>query len=80
MKPHDVLTWTTAKPFRPFRIHLNIGRSYDIRHPDKLRVGFDYVNVYFPGEADVPYERLEMLGLQLIERIEPIDSPVAAKH
>jgi hypothetical protein len=64
-------------PFRPFRIHLNSGESYDIRHPEMLRVGRSAVNVYsFAGEPSDPYERMEMVSILLIERIEPLDTPV----
>jgi hypothetical protein len=77
MRPDDVLVWVRAVPFRPFRVHLNSGRTYDIRHPEMLRVGRSSVNVYsFAGEPSDPYERMEMVSILLIERIEPLDTPV----
>jgi hypothetical protein len=79
MRPEDLLTWVRAVPFRPFRICLNSGRSYDIRHPEMVRVGRSSVNLYsYAGEPADPYERMEMLGLVLIERIEPIERPIPA--
>jgi len=44
-----------------------------------VRVGRSYVNVYsFAGEPTDPHERMEMVGLLLIERIEPIEAPARA--
>lgn len=75
MRPDDLLTWLRAAPFRPFRMYLNSGRTYEIRHPEMLRVGRSSVNVFsFTGEPADPYERMEMVSLLLIERIEPVES------
>jgi hypothetical protein len=79
MRPEDLLPWVQAMPFRSFRVCLNGGRTYDIRHPEMLRVGRSTVNIYsYAGKPEDQYERMEMVGLVLIERIEPIESPVAA--
>jgi hypothetical protein len=76
MRPDDLLTWTRAIPFIPFRIRLNSGRTFDIRHPEMLRVGRSAVNVYtFAGEPIDPFERMEMASLVLMESIEPIGAP-----
>ena len=77
MRPDDLLAWTRAAPFQPFRICLNSGRTCEIRHPEMLRVGRSTINVYsFAGEPADPYETMEMVSLLLIERIEPIASPI----
>jgi hypothetical protein len=79
MRPDDVLEWTRAVPFRPFRICLNSGRTYDIRHPEMLRVGRTTMYIFsFRGDPIEPHEHTEMVGLLLIERIEPIEAPVQA--
>ena len=79
MRPDDVLTWVRASPFRPFRITLNSGRSYDIRHPEMLRVGRSYINIFsFAGEPADPHEKMEMVSLLLVERIEPLEAPAPA--
>ena len=76
MRPDDLLTWLRATPFVPFRIRLNSGRSFEIRHPEMLRVGRSSVNVYsFAGEPADPYERMEMVSLVLIEAVEPLEAP-----
>ncbi len=79
MRPDDLLAWVRAVPFQPFRIHLNSGQRYEIRHPEMLRVGRSTVHVYwFNGEPMDPYERMEMISLLLIERIEPLETPARA--
>lgn len=76
MRPDDLLIWTRATPFVPFRIRLNSGRTFDIRHPEMLRVGRSAVNIYtFAGEPADPYERMEMVSLVLVESVEPIEAP-----
>jgi hypothetical protein len=81
MRPDDVLLWLRPAPFRPFRIYLNSGRVYDIRHPEMLRVGRSSVNIYsFGGEPADPYEHMEMVSLLLIERIEPLQTAVEGER
>jgi hypothetical protein len=75
MRPDDLLTWARATPFVPFRIRLNSGRTFDIRHPEMARVGRSSVNIYsFSGEPMDPYERMEMVSLALIESIEALEA------
>lgn len=75
MRPDDLLTWVRAIPFVPFRLRLNSGRTFDIRHPEMLRVGRSTVNVFsFSGEPTDPYERMDMVSLILIESIEPLEA------
>jgi hypothetical protein len=77
MRPDDLLVWLRAAPFQPFRIYLNSGRTYDIRHPEMLRVGRSTMHVYaLEGEPADPYERVEMVSLLLVERIETLASAV----
>jgi len=72
MRPDDLLTWLRAQPFRPFRIHLNSGQSYTIRHPEMIRVTRSTAYVFFPDDADQPFDRAEMVSLLLMERVEPV--------
>jgi hypothetical protein len=44
-----------------------------------LKVGRTTVNIFtFTSEANEVYERMQMVGLILIERIEPLASPTKA--
>jgi len=79
MRPEDLQFWLRAKPFKPFRMCLNSGRTCEIRHPEMLRVGRSTVIVFsFVGDPEEPFERMEMVGLVLVERIEPIETPTHA--
>ena len=79
MRADDLLTWIRKTPFMSFRIRLNSGRTFDIRHPEMLRVGRSAVNIYtFAGEPADPYERMEMVSLVRIESTEPLEAPHAA--
>lgn len=72
MRPNDLLFWINAQPFVPFRIVLNSGRTYDIRHPELVRVMLTSVLVFTPTNQEGIYDRAEMLGRVLIDHIEPI--------
>ncbi len=41
--------YVTAEPFRPFRIKMVSGQSFDIRHPEMILVGRSSVRVYYRG-------------------------------
>jgi len=69
-----LLTWLNVQPFRPFRFTLVSGKSYDVRHPELVRVGRTALTLFTPV-ADQPevYDRSEMIGMLLVERIEPLE-------
>ncbi len=79
MRPGDLLHWNKAEPFVPYRIRLTSGRTFDVPHPEMLLIGRTSATyVTFIGEGSDVYEKLQMIGLLLIETIEPIASPAAA--
>ena len=78
MRPEDILHWLRAQPFRPFRITMNSGRSYEIRHPEVVRVLRTSIVIFTPTDQEDVFERGDMIGLVLIERIEPIEAPTPA--
>jgi hypothetical protein len=80
MRADDILTLVHAVPFRAFRIHLNGGKSYDIRHPEMVRVGRSTLHIFFADRPESPYERFEIVSLLLVERIEPIEAVAIEGH
>jgi hypothetical protein len=77
MTYEELFEYVDAEPFRPFRIQMASGRTFDVRHPEMIRVGTHSVVVFEYLEDDERiYERFKMLGLQLVESTEHIDSPV----
>ena len=74
----DILEYVKAEPFRPFRIQMAGGRTFDIRHPENIKVGLSSVHVFLDSEEDERvYERVVMLGFSLMESVEPIDASMA---
>jgi hypothetical protein len=69
--------WVAAEPFRPFRIHMVSGKSYDIRHPEMIFVGRTTVRVHTALADDEAgsQDRDHELSIILIESVEPIESP-----
>jgi len=78
MDPQEILAYVQAQPFRPFRILMNSGRTYDIRHPEMIRVARDCV-ILFTFVSDNPdvVDRWETISLLLMESISHLDAPVA---
>jgi hypothetical protein len=74
MTPQQVFTYLKAEPFRPFRIHMASGKSFDVRHPELMRVGRNFL-VIFTYVADSPelLDRWETISLMLIEHISLLD-------
>ena len=78
MSPQEVLNYLQAQPFRPFRIRMNSGRTFDIRHPEMVRVGRrDLLIFTFVSESPGVYDRWENVALLLIESLSPLEAPVA---
>lgn len=75
MMPHQaVLDYVKAEPFRPFRIRMTSGRTFDIRHPEMAKVTKHCVLVFKTDDAatEVPSE-WEMVSLTLAESVSLID-------
>lgn len=73
MTSNKVVEYVSAEPFRPFRIQMASGQSFDIRHPEMILVGRSSVRVYFPPEASgQPGDRWKEVSLMLMETIEPL--------
>jgi hypothetical protein len=66
----EVLNYLRTEPFRPFQIRMTGGRTYDIRHPEMVRVGRNSLIVFtlVSDDPDV-YDRWETVSLMLIESI-----------
>ena len=78
MRPEDLLRWLHVQPFVPFRIVMNTGTAFEVRHPELLclmRTSFIY---FVPTDEPHVYDRCHMFGLVLIERIEPLGPPLSA--
>jgi hypothetical protein len=77
LTPQSMLGYLKAEPFRPFRIHLASGRTFDIRRPEMLKVLRSNVLV-FKTTADTPDipDESESVSLMLTESISHLETPV----
>jgi hypothetical protein len=78
MTPREILNYVQAVPFRPFRIHLNSGRTFDIHHPEMVRVGRRDILIFtFVSDSPEVYDRWANVSLILIESLSPLEASVA---
>jgi hypothetical protein len=71
---HDVLGYLKGQPFRPFRIHMPSGRTFDVRHPEMVVVSRNHLLLFsFVSDDPEIVDRWEMVGLMLIESISFLD-------
>jgi hypothetical protein len=77
LTPPQVLSYVKAQPFRPFRLHMASGNSFDIRHPEMVKVGKSFLLVFSfaTGKPEV-VEQWESVSLMLIESVSHLDLQV----
>ncbi|MBX9680704.1 MAG: hypothetical protein K2X38_18265 [Gemmataceae bacterium] len=75
---HTLGQWITAEPFRPFRIKMASGQTFEIRHPEMISVGRSSATLSFflSDSVDEANQRSREISLMLIESVEPLDVPV----
>lgn len=73
MRAEAIREALTTHPFRPFRLYVSDGASYDVHHPDFCLVGVHDVFVGFPGrEESAGFEHFTLIALTHVTRLEPI--------
>jgi len=80
MRSGDILTFLQRQPFRPFRLTLTDGRTYDISHPELAMVGRSTVAIGIPekDESQPVYDHLAAVSLLHILQVEPLDTASAS--
>jgi hypothetical protein len=75
LTPQTVLGYVKAEPFRPFRLHLASGRTFDVRHPEMVKILKSSVLVFKPNGdgSDLPDE-WESVSLMLTESISHLEA------
>jgi hypothetical protein len=77
MSRQTIQGYIKAEPFRPFRLHLVSGRTFDIRHPEMIKLLQSTVLVFKPaGDSQDPSDEWETVSLMLIESISHLEAPV----
>lgn len=77
MTKQTIQGYVKAEPFRPFRLHLASGRTFDIRHPKMIKVLHSTIVVFkvADGSEDLSDE-WDTVSLLLIESISRLETPV----
>jgi hypothetical protein len=69
-----MIDFVSAEPFRPFRIHIASGRTFEIGYPEMIRVGRSSVTVYSRPESGPEADRWQEVSLMLLESVEPLEA------
>ncbi len=73
--PQDILGYIRSEPFRAFRIRMAGGRTFEIRHPEMVRVGKNSLIVFtFVSDDPGVYDRWETVSLMLIESVTHLEA------
>ena len=66
--------YVLAEPFRPFRIRMASGQTFEIRHPETILVGRNTARVYTTAASN-GHETWHDVSLLFMESLEPIGRP-----
>ena len=87
MRPDQIRVHIRKQPFRPFRVHISDGLSYDVRHPEFISVSRAEVVIGLDvGDEEIPEHSIYCDPVH-ITRIDPLDgakgrprSPILCGH
>jgi hypothetical protein len=78
MPPDEIQGKPQARPFIPFRIILDDGTTYEIRHPELILLGKRSAVIGIVGNPDDRlYDRSVTIALLHITRLEPLETSTA---
>jgi hypothetical protein len=74
MTRNRVFVYVDAEPFRPFRIKMTSGETFEVRHPEMIQVGRTTATLFtwMSDEMAESKEREREISIILIESIEPL--------
>jgi hypothetical protein len=74
-----LMTYVKAEPFRPFRLHMASGKTFEVRHPEMIKVLKTVLLVFsFNAGGTELTDKMESVSLMLIESVSHIDAAVGA--
>ena len=76
MAPEELLAVLRERPFRPFRVALTDGRSFEVHHPEMVLPGrrTAVIGVPAPGESEPLYDDRITVDLLHVASLEPLRS------
>ena len=79
--PRIMIEFIIAEPFRAFKIHMASGRSFEVRHPEMVKVGRSSMTVFMkPEQDDSQQERWQEVSFMLLESVEPLGNTQTASQ
>jgi len=74
---NELNSYLKAKPFRPIRIHMASGETFDVRHPELVKVSRNTIVLFTPVVDDPDlFDRWQTISLMLMEHVSQLDVPV----
>jgi len=66
-------SYLNERPFRPFRIHMASGDTFEVRHPEMVHLGRNNLRLY-THVSNLPenHDRWDTISLMLMERLSHI--------
>jgi len=81
MRQSELQEAARRQPFRPFRLVISTGTTYDIRHPDLIMVGRHSAIIGTTNDpAGTAYEGTIMVDLLHVVGIEMLSAPVQSTN
>ena len=79
VRPDDLLKMIREQPFRPFRIYLSYGQTFEVRHPELAWVTRSTLMIAKPStELPGAVDDYDVIALIHINRIELLPAPSTA--
>ncbi len=76
--PQTLLEYVKAEPFRPFRIHMASGKTFNVRHPEMARVGRTNVLLFsFVSDQPDVFDEWQSSSLMFMECISHLEASVS---
>jgi hypothetical protein len=81
IEPEELYRLVHQQPFRPLRVYVHDGRTFDLHYSHLVMVLRNHVNIGIPmpNQADPFYDYMESVDLADIDRVEPLDAPAEPK-
>jgi hypothetical protein len=80
MRAEEFLELIKRRPFRPLRIHMTDGMTFDVAHPDNVLVLRGRVDIGVGADAKGVLDRVEHCSLLHVVRIEELGVSSAPKN
>ena len=80
MRPAQIRDHLKTQPFRPIRVHISDGSSYDIRHPEMAYVTTTQVMIALKMSTENLPDKVIFCDPVHITRIEPLNGAKAKRR